>query len=190
MRQIEYYLNTRHALRSLAPWFEGEQPNPFAEGKSPEVTVRELLEALALPPDLSRSAGSTFTYYADAPQAISLASSGQVIGPIVFESHGPIQGAIPPQTVRVDGLGTVRLEVAGNNLTAGIENGPELRFDLTEAANRLAGVVVTERRPLPIEAANGPLSGTVLIENLNGTYDGADLGLSLLRFWLVLKREQ
>ena len=52
---------------------------------------------------------------------------------------------------------------------------PELRFDLTEAANRLAGVVVTERRPLPIEAANGALSGTVLIENLNGTYDGADL---------------
>ena len=60
---------------------------------------------------------------------------------------------------------------------------PELRFDLTEAANRLAGVVVTERRPLPIEAANGALSGTVLIENLNGTYDGADLAVSLLRFW-------
>ena len=84
----------------------------------------------------------------------------------------------------------MRLEVAGNSLTASIENGPELRFDLTEAANRLAGVVVTERRPLPIEAANGPLSGTVLIENLNGTYDGADFGLSLLRFWLVLKREK
>jgi hypothetical protein len=113
-----------------------------------------------------------------------------VIGPVVFESHGPIQGAIPPQTIRVDGLGTVRLEVAGNNLTAGIKNGPELRFDLTEAANRLAGVVVTERRPLPIEAANEQLSGTILIENLNGTYDGADLGLSLLRFWLVLKHEK
>jgi hypothetical protein len=30
VRQIEYYLNTRHALRRLAPWFEGEQQNPFA----------------------------------------------------------------------------------------------------------------------------------------------------------------
>jgi hypothetical protein len=188
-RQIEYYLNTRHALRRLAPWFEGEQHNPFAEGKSPETTVRELLEAMSLPPDLSRSAGASFTYYADAPEAVSLASSGQLIGPVVFESQGPIQGAIPPQTVKVDGLGTVRLEVAGNSLTAGIENGQELRFDLTEAANRLAGVVVTERRPLPIKAANGPLSGTLLIENLNGTYDGADLGLSLLRVWLVLERE-
>ena len=188
VRQIEYYLNTRHALRRLAPWFEGEQQNPFAQGKSPEVTVRELLEALSLPPHLSRSAGSTFTYYADAPEAISLASRGHVIGPVVFESHGPIPGAIPPQTVRVDGLGTVRLEVARNSLTAGIENGPELRFDLTEGANRLSGVVATERRPLPIEAVNGPLSGTVLIENLNGTFDGADLDLSLLRFWLVLKR--
>ena len=92
--------------------------------------------------------------------------------------------------MQVDGLGTVRLEVTGNSLIAGIEDGPELRFDLTKAANRLAGVVVTERRPLPIEAANGPLSGTILIENLNGTFDGADLGLSLLRFWLVLKREK
>ena len=188
VRQIEYYLNTRHALRRLAPWFEGEQQNPFAQGKSPEVTVRELLEALSLPPHLSRSAGSTFTYYADAPEAISLASRGHVIGPVVFDSHGPIPGAIPPQTVRVDGLGTVRLEVARNSLTAGIENGPELRFDLTEGANRLSGVVATERRPLPIEAVNGPLSGTVLIENLNGTFDGADLDLSPLRFWLVLKR--
>ena len=189
-RQIEYYLNTRHALRMLAPWFEGEQQNPFAEGKSSETTIRELFEAMALPPDLSRSAGSTFTYYADAPEAVSLASSDQVIGPVLFESQPPIQGAILPQTVRVDGFGTVRLEVTGNSLTAGIENGPELRFDLTEAANRIAGVVVTERRPLKIEAANGPLSGTVLIENLNGTYDGADLGLSLLRFWLVLEREK
>jgi len=101
-----------------------------------------------------------------------------------------VRGAIPPQTVLVDGLGTVRLEVAGNSLTASIESGPELRFDLTEAVNRLSGVVSTERRPLPIEAVNGALSGTVLIENLNGTYDGADLGLSLLRFWLVLKWEQ
>jgi hypothetical protein len=189
VRQIEYYLNTRHALRRLAPWFEGEQPNPFAEGKSPETTVRELLEALALPPDLSRSAGSSFTYYADAPEAISLASRGQVIGPVVFESRGPIRGAIPPRTVRVDGLGTVRLEVAGNSLTAGIENGPELRFDLTEAANRPSGVVVTERRPLRIEAANATLSGTVLIENLKGTYDG-DFSVSLLRFWLVLKSQK
>ena len=190
VRQIEYYLNTRHALRSLAPWFEGEQQNPFAEGKSPETTVRELFEAMSLPPDLSRSAGSNFTYYADAPEAISLASSGQVIGPIVFDSQGPIQGAIPPQTMSVEDFGTVRLEVIGNSLTVSIETGPELRFDLTEAANRIAGVVVTERRPLKIEAANGPLSGTVLIENLNCTYDGADLGLSLLRFWLVLKREK
>lgn len=189
VRQIEYYLNTRHALRMLAPWFAGEQQNPFAEGKSPETTVRELFEAMSLPPDLSRSAGANFTYYADAPEAISLASGAQMIGPLVFESRGPIQGAIPPQTVRVDGFGSVRLEVSGNSLTAGIENGPELRFDLTGAANRLAGAVVTERRPLPVKAASGPVSGTVLIENLNGTYDGADLGLSLLRFWLVLERK-
>jgi hypothetical protein len=91
--------------------------------------------------------------------------------------------------VLVDGLGTVRLEVAGNSLTASIESGPELRFDLTEAVNRLSGVVSTERRPLPIEAVNGALSGTVLIENLYGTFDGADLDLSLLRLWLVLKRK-
>jgi hypothetical protein len=42
-RGIEYYLNTRHALEQLAPWFEGVEPNPFAEGKTPAQMSREIL---------------------------------------------------------------------------------------------------------------------------------------------------
>ena len=189
VRQIEYYLNTRHALRMLAPWFEGEQQNPFGEGKSPETTVRELFEAMSLPPDLSRSADATFTYYADAPAAMSLDARGQLIGPVVFESQGPIPGKIPPQTVSVDGFGVVRLEVSGNGFTVKVDAGPELRFDLAEAANRLAGVVVKERRPLQVKASNGSLSGTVLIEDFSGTYDGAELDPTRLSFWLLLERQ-
>jgi hypothetical protein len=48
VRSIEWYLNTHHALGQLAPWFEGQEQNPFAEGKSPEQTSREILAALSL----------------------------------------------------------------------------------------------------------------------------------------------
>jgi hypothetical protein len=36
VRGIEWYLNTHHALSRLVPWFEGQEQNPFAEGKTPE----------------------------------------------------------------------------------------------------------------------------------------------------------
>jgi hypothetical protein len=47
----------------------------------------------------------------------------------------------------------------------------------------------TEHRPLRLNAASDGLSGVVLIDNLNGTYKEPDFDLSLLRFWLVLRRE-
>lgn len=52
------------------------------------------------------------------PEAVSLDGRGHVIGPVVFEGDGPVPAFIPGQSVTVEGLGTVRLEVADKLLTA------------------------------------------------------------------------
>ena len=70
------------------------------------------------------------------PEVVSL-GGGEVIGPIVFQGGGPVPAPIPAQSVDVEGLGTVRLEVADNILTARVENGPELRFNIMDAAREL-----------------------------------------------------
>ena len=90
----------------------------------------------------------------------------------------------------MEGLGTVRLEVADNILTARVENGPELRFNIMDAARELTNALSNEHRPLRLNASSDWLSGVVLIDNLNGAYKEPDFELSLLRFWLVLERKK
>ena len=48
-RSIEWYLNTHRALYLLAPWFAGSPNDPFAPGKKPEETARELLACARAP---------------------------------------------------------------------------------------------------------------------------------------------
>jgi hypothetical protein len=181
VRGIEYYLNTHHALRRLAPWFEGQEQNPFAEGKTPEQTSRKLLAALSLRSDISQSADVLyFTHYSDVPEVVAIGGKGDVVGPAVFEHAGPVPAPIPPQMVSVEGLGNVRLDVADNILTARIENGPELRFNFMEAARELANPLSNEHRPLRLNTASGRLTGVVLIDNLNGTYKEPDFDLSVI----------
>ena len=74
-------------------------------------------------------------------------------------------------------------------LIARVDNGPELRFNVMEAARELTNMLSNEHRPLRLNAASDGLTGVALIDNLNGTYKEPDFDLSLLRFWLVLKRE-
>lgn len=101
----------------LAPWFEGHPNDPFAAGKKPEETARDLLAALGLRPELGSVPGQVyFRHYSDVPVVID-AKGGQFIGPVVFQT-GSAPAPIPPQTVTVEGLDSVRLELAGNLLTA------------------------------------------------------------------------
>ena len=123
------------------------------------------------------------------PEVVSL-GGGEVIGPIVFQGGGLVPAPIPAQSVTVEGLGTVRLEVADNILTARVENGPELRFNIMDAARELTNALSNEHRPLRLNASSDGLSGVVLIDNLNGAYKEPDFELSLLRFWLVLERKK
>jgi hypothetical protein len=175
------------------PWFEGQEQNPFAEGKTPEQTSRKVLAALSLRADISNSAGVIyFTHYSDLPTTVSLGANGHVIGPLVFEGGAPAPAAIPPQSITVEGLGTVHLAVADNILMACVEGGSELRFNLMDAARALANPLSKEQHPLRLKASSNDLKGVLLIDNLNGSYSykEPDFNFSLIRFWLVLKQTE
>ena len=134
-----------------------------------------------------------FTHYSDQPAVVGLTEAGHVIGPFVFQSSGPAPGPIPAQSVAVEGLGTVTLELDENLLTARLENGDFARFDILDAAKevyRRGWPVTQDHTPLLIKASGNGLVGTLLIDNLNGAYKEPDFDLSLMRFWLVLAKGQ
>lgn len=191
VRAIEWYLNTHHSLGVLAQWFEGRPDNPFAESKTPEQTVRELLAALGLGADAESGSGLHLTYYSDAPVIVATGRAAHVIGPILFQSAGANPAPIPPQTVDVEGLGSLHLELADTMLTARLENGDSVKFDIQVAVKEVQNrgwPRIDDRRPLEVKGAGSGLDGTVLFENLNGIYRQPNFEPSLLRFWLVLSR--
>ncbi len=190
-RSIEWYLNTHHALDLLAPWFAGSPNDPFAPDKKPEETARELLLALGLRADVASSAGVVnFTHYSDTPLVLAPPKGAYVIGPVVFEGGAGPQ-AIPPKTVSVEGLGSVSLELSDKLLTARLEDGASATFDIAQAVKEVYArgwPTVADHRPLELKAAAGGLDGTMIIDNMDGTYKEPDFAITLLRFWLVLGR--
>ncbi|HEY6921423.1 MAG TPA: DUF4153 domain-containing protein [Methyloceanibacter sp.] len=192
VRGIEWYLNTHRSLSLLAPWFEGQPNDPFAAGKKPEETARELLVALGLRPDIGNGSGAIyFTHYSDVPATLSLAKSGTVVGPIVFKGGDPVPVAIPPQTVAVEGLGTIQIELTDKLLTVSLDNGASVKFDIADAMTevyRRGWPKVDDHHPIELKGMPNGLDGTVVIDNMNGTYMEPDLDISLLRFWLILSK--
>jgi hypothetical protein len=192
-RAIEWYLNTHHSLGLLAPWFEGHPDDPFAPGKSPEETARELLVALGLRPDLGNAAGVVyFTHYSDLPAVLVPGKGAYVVGPIVFEG-GSTPAPIPPESVDVEGLGTVKLELTDRLLRASLSEGAAVTFDIADAVKeiyRRGWPKVMDHRPIELQGATGGLAGTMVIDNLNGTYKEPDVDISLLRFWLLIGRAE
>ncbi len=192
-RAIEWYLNTHHSLDLLAPWFEGHPDNPFAPGKSPEETARELLIALGLRPDLGSAPGAVhFTHYSDVPAVLAPAKGAYVVGPIVFKG-GASPAPIPPQSVEVEGLGAVKLELSDKLLRASLNDGAAATFDIAAAVKEIydrGWPNVMDHKPIELPGAQGGLAGTMVIDNLNGTYKEPDFDIALLRFWLLIGRAE
>lgn len=191
-RSIEWYLNTHRALHLLAPWFAGLPDDPFAEGKSPDETARDLLLALGLRADVGNSAGViSFSHYSDTPVALSPPKGAYVIGPVVFQTSAPAL-AIPPKTIAVEGLGTVTIDLSDTELSVHLEgSSATASFDIGEAVKEVYArgwPNLMDHRPLELKAKPGGLDGTMIVDNLNGAYKEPDLDVSLLRFWLVLGR--
>jgi hypothetical protein len=76
----------------------------------------------------------------------------------------------------------------GDILTAQVEGGPELCFDIAAAGRDISKSARKDRRPLRLEASSDGLTGVLLIDKLYGSYEGPDFHLSNLSFWLLLKR--
>jgi hypothetical protein len=193
VRGIEWYLNSHHALGVLAPWFEGRPDNPFAESKTPEQTVREVLAALGLSAAAETGSGLYLTYYSDAPVIVATAGAAHVIGPVVLQSAGADPAPIPPQTIAVEGLGSLNIELADTTLTARLETGGRVEFDIQAAVKEVHNrgwPRIDDHRPLEVKGSGSGLDGTVLFENLNGIYRKPKFEPSLLRFWLVLERAE
>lgn len=74
-------------------------------------------------------------------------------------------------------------------LSAQIENGPELKFDILDAARRLSNPFDDDHRPVRLTASGSGFDGVMLIDNFNGTFKEPTFDLSLLRFWLVLEKK-
>lgn len=185
-RQIVSYLITRRGLAQLKPWFEGVDPNPFAEGNPPQETSSEVLAAFSLGVRVRPSLrASRLSHQSEQPAVVSLDGTGYVIGPLGFVIDGPVPKAIPAQTVSVEGLGPVQLTTKDNILTAELEDGPELSFDIGAAA----AARDKDRRPLRLDASSDGLTGVLLIDKLFGSYEGPDFHLTSIRFWLVLERD-
>jgi hypothetical protein len=47
---------------------------------------------------------------------------------------------------------------------------------------------VEDHCPIELKGKPGGLDGTVVIDNMNGTYKEPDFDISVLRFWLVLRK--
>lgn len=192
VRDIQYYLAEHHALDLIAPWFAGRPGDPFAAGKSPDETTRDLLLAFGLRPDLRNTAGVVYlAHHSDVPATVVLAKGARIVGPVVFQSDGTNAGPIAPRTVTVEGLGDVQLEFAENVLWVSLPNGERVEFNIVDAVKELyrRGWPKTEdQKPLVLKKSVQDLNATILIDNLNGAYKDPDFQLSLLRFWLLLGR--
>ncbi len=190
-RTIEWYLNTHHALQVLAPWFAGQANDPFAPGKKPEETARELLAALGLSANLaSRAEIGVFDYYSDTPAVVSPTATGHVIGPVTFQI-GPGLAPIPTQTVMVEGVGSIEFALANGALTVSLASGDRLIFDLAEATRKIetqGAPDAEDHSPIILNASSGELAGTVLIDSAIGSYQEPEVKLSSVRFWLILNR--
>src|SRR5262245_15574771 len=190
-RAIEWYLNAHRSLAVLAPWFEGQKDDPFAPGKTPEETVRELLAALGLAPTLGDGPNAlAFNHYADTPATVSLGKTARMIGPVVFQTV-PRSVPIPMQTVAVDGFGQVEIELDGNAIAVRTAGGEQLSFDLAAAVREIESrksSEVKDTSPIALKASSDGVSGTLLVDHIVGTYAGPDFSLASLRFCLVLDR--
>lgn len=191
VRTIEWYLNKHRSLEVLAPWFEGQPNDPFAPGKKPEETGRELLLALGLTPGLGGDAdGLVFQHYSDSPAVVNLAASGRMVGPLTFQTDAR-PSPVTARTIAVEGFGSVELVLTSNALDVNMANGERLSFDLAEAVREIEkrrSREAEDNSPIVLKASSGGLQGTILIDNVVGSYEEPDFKLSTLRFWLVLTR--
>ncbi len=87
----------------------------------------------------------------------------------------------------------VKLELSDKLLRASLGDGAAVTFDISEAVkeiHRRGWPNVMDHRPIELQGTSGGLAGTLVIDNLNGTFKEPDVHISLLRFWLLIGRAE
>jgi hypothetical protein len=191
VRGIEWYLNTHRALGVLEPWFADLPNNPFAEGKTPEQTAREVLAAFGLT-SYGPASATVLNSYADSPAGLSIEASSFLVGPVQFQRIGGERPETLSQSVEVEGLGDITVELANSLLTVSLASGESVQFNVVDAAKKVhTGLPIGPKpaqQPLPIEGSGNRLAGTAFVSNLNAIFSETELDISILDVWLVLRR--
>jgi hypothetical protein len=191
VRGIEWYLNTHRALGVLAPWFEGLPNDPFAPGKTPEQTAREVLAALGLT-SYGPAVSTVLNFYATEPTVLAVDASSFLVGPVQFRRFGPERPDRLTRSIEVEGLGDVTVELANSLLTVKLASGESVQFKVLEAAKQVkTGLPIGPRpaqSPLSITGSGTGLAGSALVDNLNTIFSETELDISVLHVWLVLRR--
>jgi hypothetical protein len=185
---IVSYLNTHHALTVLAPWFEGAANDPFAPANPPVETLRDLLAALGVSANIALSGGKPLNFSANAPAMFSVPAEGVLVGPVEIRRGS---GAEPrSQSLSVDSLGILRVELSARQLTASLGENTSLVFDLVEAVKALQqrGLSAGEQPAVELKGAAQGLTGRAIIDRLNAYTMGTEWEIVFLRAWLVLER--
>ena len=93
----------------------------------------------------------------------------------------------------MEALGSVKLELSDKLLRASLARVHAVSFDISDAVKevyRRGWPKVMDHRPIELQGTSGGLAGTMVIDNLNGTYKEPDVDISLLRFWLLIGRAE
>jgi hypothetical protein len=131
-----------------------------------------------------------FNHHSDMPATMSLAQPRQLIGPVIFKS-GAARAPMERQSVKAEGLGDVELDLEGHVLTARLDDGASVSFDLVGALQELkrrGWPEADDHAPIALQGAAQGLTGAMLIDGMGGSYDDRDSNFSMLRFWLLLAR--
>ena len=131
-----------------------------------------------LRPDIGATGGAVhFTHYSDVAGCARSGEGRLCRRPDRISDDASTPAPIPAESVEVEELGTVKLELSDKLLTASLADGDAVSFDMSEAVKevyRRGWPKVMDHRPIELKGASAGLHGTMVIDNLNGTYTEPD----------------
>ncbi len=125
-------------------------------------------------------------HYVEQPISLAVPARAHLVGPLMSQAATRIE----PESVAVEGLGTVHFEIEGNALKLRVDGGGSVTFDLYDAVKRIkirGWPEEPDRKPVEVEGKGSGLNGTLLIDNMTGNYKDPEFQLLTIRFWVLLQ---
>jgi hypothetical protein len=186
------YLQRHDRLDELDGWFGNLQEHPFAKGDNQEQMACKVARLIGVPANLSPlRKPENFYFSVDHPTLMQLSGFDEVIGPIT------ILGSKPNPTLTVAGGTSLDIGLEKNIVTFRLSSGPELKFDVEDAARRATELRWGGRSPdrsddprVPLKVMAQNDGGSImLIVKMRGKVSEDEADLQSLKVWLLLKRQ-